>query len=264
MTRTAIFPDEFDYALVPATSAEPGAGVRIHDSLFAVQDDLAALPPWAGDVPMHVLHREIPRWRRFDDPGVEAGIELEFTLGYGYYWPGDDVEQLRPRPGATATVSSIDEARQNLSQALDAMPDDIGRLTILCRPRCDWTPPVGATAAVAAVREHMVAATTGDVDTLRRGAIGTLLDAMTGLTDEQLIDAVCGAYVTAPTVLVLVRDSNRPGHHHVLTNSTLHFDVDDSTGRWLVRQVRLMERTDQFGTFPWCWRPGLAAEHVTG
>jgi len=44
MTRTAILPDEFDYALVPATSAEPGAGVRIHDSLFAVQDDLVEDP----------------------------------------------------------------------------------------------------------------------------------------------------------------------------------------------------------------------------
>ncbi len=254
LVRDAFYPDEFDYALAPATESTPAAGARIRESLFAIQDDLTALP--TDSAPMHVLHREIAPWRRFDYPMVDAAAELEFTLGFGP--PGE--ERFMALTGAPAPVATLDEARQDLVAALRATPDQSTWVTIICRPRPRWKPPAGATSAVTAVREHMRAASVGDVVTLRRGATGPLLEAMGSHTDARLTDAVRDAYDTAPTVLVLARNNSRPGHHHVLTNSTLHFDVDDSTGRWLIRQVRRMRRTDQFGTLLACWQPLLVPD----
>lgn len=254
LVRNAFYPNEFDYALAPTTHTVPVAGARIRESLFAIQDDLAALP--ADSAPMHVLHREIKPWKRFDDPAVDAAAELEFTLGFG----SREDEQFMALDSYTAPVATLTEAHRDLLQTLRATPDRSGLVTIISRPRLRWMPPAGATSAVAVVREHMRAATVGDVETIRRGATGPLADTMARLTDAQLSDAVRDAYGTAPTMLVLARSSNRPGHHHVLTNSTIHFDVDDSTDHWLIRQVRLMERAVEFGTLLGCWQPLLLAD----
>ncbi|GAA2417768.1 hypothetical protein [Mycolicibacterium llatzerense] len=251
--RDAFYPDEFDYALAPIAHTMTSDDARIHQSLFEIQEALMALPP-AG-APMHVLHREIEPWRRFDDPSVDTDAVLEFALGFGE--AGHRNGRFMTLAGGPAPVATLTEAHVDLLHALRESPDRAGWVSIICRPRPRWTPPVGGTDAVAAVRGHMLAATNGDVASLRRGATGPLLDAMARLTDAELTDAVREAYDTAPTVLVLARSNGRPGHHHVLTNSALHFDVDDSAGSWLIRQVRLMGRTDQFGTLLGCWRPLL-------
>lgn len=251
--RHVMFPDTFDYALVAsAARTEPVSRSLIRESLFDIQDDLNRLPP--SNDSMIVLHRELEPWSRFDETRLTHDPDLEFTVGIGNGDIGN--ERFRPIDPYTTPVATLLEAQRNLIQVLRTNPRE-GRVCIVSRPSPHWQSPPGAQAAVDAVAEHMRAATAGEFEVLRRLATGPLLAEIDTLTDNELAHAVHGVYDSVPSVMVLARSHNRPGHHHVLTNSTLHFDVDDSTGTWLIRQVRLMKRSDRFGTLLGCWQPLL-------
>lgn len=255
-SRTAYFPDTFEYVLVSKVDrAAPVSRDRVRDSLFYLQDDLFAHSTSATE-PLMILQREIEPWRRFDDTLVTVDAEMEFTIGSG---TGVADGQLTPHLSTCEKpVQTLVEAQQRLIQVLRNKHPWADCSSILYRPIHQWESPAGAEAAVAAVREHIAAADAGEVDTLRSLATGPLSDAMARLTDAEIRDGVRGVYDNVPSVMLLARSHSRPGYHHVLTNSRLHFDVDDSTGSWLIRQVRLMSRSDRFGTLPSCWQGLLA------
>lgn len=245
LSRAAYFPDTFDYALVSsAARTAPVSGSRIRRSVFDIQDDLSELPAAHPDA-MVVLQREVEPWSRFDDTVVTDVADLEFTLGF-------DAKNERFLPLGSPVPALVD-AQRDLIECLRGNPG-ASWACLLSRRSHQWEPPAGAETAVTTVREHMGAAADGDFATLKRLATGPLLAEIEELTDSELAASVRGVYDTVPSVMVLARNDNRPGHHHVLTNSTLHFDVDDSTGTWLIRQVRLMKRIDHCGTLPGLWR----------
>ncbi|TXI63396.1 hypothetical protein [Mycolicibacterium mageritense] len=258
-SRTAYFPDTFEYVLVSRVDhAAPVSRDRVRDSLFHLQDDLVEHSA-AITEPMTILQREVEPWTRFDDTLVTADAQMEFTLGSGTGEP--DNEKFTPYLSmCEKPVRTLVEAQRQLIQVLRSNHPWAEWSCILYRPVHQWEPPAGAEAAVAVVHEHIAAAAAGDVETLRGLATGPLSDDMDRLTDAEIRAGVRGVYDNVPSVMVLARNDPRPGHHHVLTNSTLHFDVDDSTGSWLIRQVRLMSRPDRFGTLPFCWRGLLAPE----
>lgn len=249
LSRCIFGRDAFDYVLVPTVDHSAAlSSYRVRESLFDIQDDLNELSETVDTDQMLVLQRKLEPWRLVDGSVAVTDGECEFTLGFR-----DAGNRVVPWDSYAAPVPTLAEAQRAL---IEVLRNNQGAdwACILFRPSHPWEEPAGAQEAVTVVREHMRAAASGDVETLAQLATGPLLADIRTLPDADLVAAARGAYATAPTAMAFARRNARPGHHHVLANKGLHFDVDDSSGRWLILQVRLLSRSDRDGFYPWMWR----------
>lgn len=255
--------ETFEYVVADKSSPTTlGESSRSHTDFFELQDDFSALPPEGAEATC-IMHRRIDPWVLLNsntetNPPDPTG---QYVIGYA---PTDNLKALPLQEFFDLDHATLQDAHGNLTKARNQ-----GRphLRVLYRPVHPWEEEPGADEAAAAVREHMRAAKEADVATLRRLAFGPLLAGMGRLSDAQLLDEVRDVYATEPTVLALGRvygRTARPGHHHVFTNAALHFDVDDSTGQWLISQVRLLKRADQWGLLTGNWQRLLSTSPSLG
>lgn len=254
-TRSVFNHGQLEYGLTD--EAWPTATIeneQIRHSVFELQQDLNRLP--TDTARAVILQREVEPWRRFDDSHpARPDQQHQFAVGFGNGDPDD--EKCAPRDIYVPKTATLAAAERSLARESSAWA------CIISRPIYPWEIDAGAAAAVATVREHMAAAKAGDIKTLRTQATGPLLAAMGSLTDAELTQATHNAYTAEPSAVAFARHHAGPGHHHAFTNSSLHFDVDDSTGQWLIRQIRVPIRADQSGFLPGGWRPLVSPQTTT-
>lgn len=255
--------ETFEYVVGDKSSPSTwGENNRPRTDFFELQDDFSALPAEGAEATC-ILHRMVDPWAplnsdRETNPPDPTG---QYVIGYA---PTDKLKALPLQEFFDLDHATLQDAHKNLTKVRN---QGHLHLRILYRPVHPWEQEPGADEAAAAVRAHIHAAKEADVATLRRLAAGPLLAGMGKLSDAQLLDEVRDVYAAEPTVLALGRvygRTARPGHHHVFTNTALHFDVDDSTDQWLIRQVRLLNRTDQWGLLTGTWQRLLSTSPALG